>query len=76
MSNKRVYKVLLGEIVVDTEMCIGCGDCVDACPSDALTMKAFSDKEMPVVECPMECLLCRACETTCVLNALRIMMEG
>lgn len=59
-----------GVIVVDTEKCIGCGACVNACPYDA----RFLDEENKVDKCDL-CYeritlgLVPACVSTCISSA-------
>ena len=54
------------EVRVDQEKCTGCGECVDVCPVDVFELK--EDKSFPVN--PDECLVCKACETSCPENAI------
>lgn len=48
------------EMQFDSEKCIGCGACVKACPSHALSMK----DEKPVLDKTL-CKLCGKCENFC-----------
>ncbi len=48
------------EIQYDPEKCTGCGACVNACPSNALTLK----ERKPSVNRKM-CTVCGRCETVC-----------
>ncbi len=51
--------------VVDLEKCEGCGDCVDACPNEAIEIidgKAKIDEE--------ECIDCAACVDACPTEAI------
>lgn len=50
---------------VDPEKCIGCGDCVDECPTEAISMvddKAVVDEEA--------CVDCGACVDVCPSEAI------
>jgi NAD-dependent dihydropyrimidine dehydrogenase PreA subunit len=50
---------------IDVEMCTGCGDCLEACPNDAIALvegKATIDIE--------SCLTCGACEAACPEGAI------
>ena len=50
---------------VDLEKCTGCGDCLDVCPVEAISMhnyKAWIDSET--------CLDCRACVQVCRVDAI------
>jgi Fe-S-cluster-containing dehydrogenase component len=55
-----------GIVVVDTKTCVGCGDCIPACPMHAL----FLDEEKNII---LKCDLCRGdpeCVKWCPNNAL------
>ncbi len=50
---------------VDLERCTGCGDCLDVCPVEAISMnngKAWIDSET--------CLACEACAQVCPMDAI------
>ena len=53
--------------VVDPEKCEGCGDCVDSCPTEAISIQ----DEKAVVN-DEECSDCAACETDCPTEAISI----
>ena len=68
---KATYKREDGIVLVDPELCIGCGTCVNACPYDARFLNPVShtaDKCTFCVERVDEGLL-PACVTTCVGRA-------
>ncbi|MBP2132562.1 Fe-S-cluster-containing hydrogenase component 2 [Methanomicrobium sp. W14] len=51
--------------VVDKDSCTGCENCVDACPSEAITMNdgiASVDKD--------KCVDCEACVDECPVEAI------
>lgn len=53
--------------VVDVEKCEGCGDCVDVCPTEAITIedgKAVINEE--------DCADCGACEPVCPTEAITL----
>jgi NAD-dependent dihydropyrimidine dehydrogenase PreA subunit len=52
-------------VQVDLEKCTGCGTCVDACPSEALSM---GDEKVVVDE--DACIDCAACVDECPVEAL------
>ncbi|MBU4564580.1 MAG: electron transfer flavoprotein subunit alpha [Desulfarculus sp.] len=53
-------------VIIDKELCIGCEQCLDACPFDALEMKG----EIPVVG--DTCTLCGSCADVCPERAITV----
>ena len=52
-------------MVVNKDVCVGCGTCVDICPVGAISMvdgKAQIDKNV--------CISCGACMGACPVNAI------
>ena len=54
--------------VIDTELCIGCGQCVSVCPAQAISLN--SDGKA-VVNTSL-CRGCRACVQECPVGAVRM----
>ncbi len=52
--------------VVNKEKCIGCGQCVDVCPVDAIKL------EDGIAVISDECLECGACVSVCPVEAIAI----
>lgn len=52
--------------------CLGCGDCVDACPFDAIHMNA--ETLLPVVD--DKCVACGACVKACPRNIIELRNKG
>jgi Fe-S-cluster-containing hydrogenase component 2 len=50
--------------IVDKEKCDGCGDCVEACPTEAIVIE---DEKASVTE---ECVDCGACIDVCPNEAI------
>jgi len=61
----------LNKFEVDTETCIGCQVCVDACPGDFITPKT---SEL-TVELPEICTFCGLCENMCPVDAINLDVE-
>lgn len=58
--------------IIDSAVCTGCGDCVIACPTDALTLAVGATAGsgfMPRVE-PDLCGYCAVCEAVCPTEAI------
>ncbi len=51
----------------DPEQCVGCGECIDICPVEAIKLK----DDMAVVD-EKWCIGCGVCATKCEFDALRI----
>jgi electron transport complex protein RnfB len=56
---------------VDTESCIGCGDCEDRCPMDAVSL---SEEDTAQVDL-LRCIGCGLCVSTCPEEALRLVRK-
>ena len=63
-----VCKELITYLIVD-ENCPGCGLCVKACPTEAIT---FMGKKKPVILDQEKCTKCGACYDVCRLDAVEI----
>lgn len=53
---------------VDKEACTGCGDCIAACPTNALELISGT----AVITEPTACSYCAECETICPVNAIAL----
>jgi formate hydrogenlyase subunit 6/NADH:ubiquinone oxidoreductase subunit I len=52
--------------VLNDALCISCGDCVLACPTDCLEMSG----PLPWLPRPAECVSCTLCVLVCPVRAL------
>jgi formate hydrogenlyase subunit 6/NADH:ubiquinone oxidoreductase subunit I len=53
---------------IDLALCTRCGDCVDACPSGALSMSAAGELEFALERCAY----CADCEDVCPVGAIAL----
>ncbi len=51
---------------INQELCTGCGDCVVACPAEALTL----EEGRAVMTQPEACQYCGDCEELCPVGAI------
>lgn len=58
---------------LDTDLCNGCGICVDVCPMDVLRMDEKGEKA--VITYPLDCMTCFNCELECDPNAIYVSPE-
>ncbi|MGQ4914914.1 MAG: DNA-directed RNA polymerase subunit D [Candidatus Asgardarchaeia archaeon] len=56
------------KIIVDTNKCDLCGDCVAACPRNILSIK----NEALIIGDLLRCTLCKACEESCPIDAIHV----
>ena len=59
-----------GRIVVDEELCLGCGACVRDCPGDGLKLERESREAFRLVHYPDRCAYCGQCELNCRSGAI------
>lgn len=53
--------------IINLTRCDRCGNCISACPEDALQMT----EEGPIFFLPTTCTYCMACEPVCPQHAIR-----
>ncbi len=57
---------------IDSELCTGCGICVDECPADVLRMDESTQKA--VIQYRKDCVTCRVCDADCPQKAITVTM--
>lgn len=64
-----------GKVVIDTDLCVGCGACVNVCPEQAITL----ERELgPVIKTKNllvdqeTCVKCQVCEENCPVEAIHL----
>jgi len=61
-----VFAIKISKIYIETNSCVGCGDCLLVCPVDAIQIidgKAVIDAKV--------CIECETCIKSCTYNAIR-----
>jgi NAD-dependent dihydropyrimidine dehydrogenase PreA subunit len=58
---------------IDTELCTGCGTCVDSCPMGVIRLDEKSRKA--IIRYPDDCMLCLSCEKDCPSHAIYVSPE-
>lgn len=61
------------EIVHNEKACVGCGICVDTCPSDVLRQ---GPDGLPRVAYLEDCQLCFLCQIDCPREAIHLHFQG
>jgi NAD-dependent dihydropyrimidine dehydrogenase PreA subunit len=55
---------------IDSELCTGCGICVESCPTDVIRIDNGIQKA--IIKYPEDCMLCRWCTLDCPQNAINV----
>ena len=55
---------------IDSELCNGCGICVNSCSQDVIRMDEEGKKA--IIRYPEDCMSCDFCEIDCTQNAIYI----
>lgn len=58
-------------IRIDSEKCIGCGGCVEACPGNLIALDAEGKAEIRI---PSDCWGCCSCMKQCPVQAVQIFL--
>jgi NAD-dependent dihydropyrimidine dehydrogenase PreA subunit len=58
---------------IDSELCIGCGSCVNTCPLDVIRMD--DPGKCAIIKYPDDCVSCGYCEPDCPVNAIKVALE-
>jgi len=59
-------------VLIDTTNCTGCGNCVDVCPSNVLSLKETDKTKFAVVIAEENCCACGACAIKCVEQSIAV----
>ena len=55
-------------LVYESDLCNGCGVCVDVCPHGVFEM----DGRLATLVRPQACMECGACQLNCIKSAIRV----
>jgi NAD-dependent dihydropyrimidine dehydrogenase PreA subunit len=55
---------------IDSELCTGCGTCVNSCPMDVIRIDKTIKKA--IIKYPEDCICCDYCELDCPVNAIYV----
>ena len=56
--------------LIDPRTCIGCGTCVDTCPTDVIRMNEKT--KHAVIAYPEDCQICNMCVNFCPVGAITV----
>jgi NAD-dependent dihydropyrimidine dehydrogenase PreA subunit len=60
-------------VTIDIDKCKACGDCVDTCPGQAITMVEEDGKKYAMYTgSPDDCLGCLSCQEGCAEGAVTV----
>jgi formate hydrogenlyase subunit 6/NADH:ubiquinone oxidoreductase subunit I len=71
----RLPSYFRGRVVVDAELCRGCGACTRDCPAMGLELERESRDRFRLVHYPDRCANCGQCEASCRFGAIRLANE-
>lgn len=57
-------------VSVDQDICEGCGDCIDSCPAEILSLNDAGKAYVSGDEA--ECMGCESCVTVCETGAITV----
>lgn len=64
-----------GRVVVDPDLCRGCGLCARDCPAAALELEREGRDRYKLIYHPARCAYCGQCEESCPTDALTLINE-
>lgn len=70
-SGRLGRKALVHRPVIAASDCILCGQCINACPTDPVSLCRASDRDVPVYDYG-RCIRCYCCQEICPAGAIRV----
>lgn len=64
-----------GRVVIDADLCQGCGLCVRDCPALALILERENPETFRLIHYADRCGYCGQCETSCRFGAISLINE-
>ena len=64
-----------GRVVIDMELCRGCGLCVRDCPAFALELERESEEKFRLIHYHDRCAYCGQCQDSCPYGAIHLTSE-
>ena len=55
-------------IKIDTDLCVGCGGCIEACPGNLIK---FNEDNTAFIKYPKDCWGCSSCIKECGVQAIK-----
>lgn len=66
----KLKHIITDHILLNTNLCIACGSCIDACPKKVLGKVTFLKHEHVHVDQAEGCIGCQKCVKTCPQQAI------
>lgn len=61
-------------VMIDFELCDGCGICVNSCPMDVIRMD--KEHQKAVIKYLEDCKICKWCAIDCPTKAITVSLEN
>lgn len=83
VCDQKAIRIINGVAVVDSELCVACGKCVNACPKHLIELVPYESKyrvqctngqkgKVVRTNCAAGCIACGICERNCPNDAIKV----